>query len=108
MTEIYMRSAAFPLHEMLGGALSQRDRDFRTAARTAIENAGLVVTELFAKSPVPQDIPEILADGTRETTSYILLTIGVDIDATPDTIEQAFADLSVPGFPATAWKFPED
>jgi hypothetical protein len=108
MTEIHMRSAAFPLHEMLGGALSNRDRDFRTAAREAIEGAGLVVKELFPKSPVPQDIPEVLPDGTRESTSYILLTIGIDIDAAPETIEQVFTDLSVPGFPATAWKFPED
>lgn len=108
MTEIHLRTAAFPLHEMLGDALSQRDREFRTAAREAFETNGVTVSEIFSLSVRPQNIPEILPDGTRETTSYIVLTIGVDIDATVETVEQACANLSIPGFPATAWKFPED
>ena len=108
MTEIHMRAAGLPLHEMLGAALSTRERNFRTVTREALEANGLTVLQVFSKSAVPQTIPEILPDGTRENTSYVLLTIGIDIDAPAEAIEQALADLAIPDFPAAAWKFPED
>lgn len=108
MTEIQMRTAGIALHELLGGTMARRDREFRNATRTALEDSGLTVREVFAKKPSAQNVPEISPDGTRGMGSYIVLTIGVDIDADPERIEHACADLTIPGFPATAWKFSED
>ncbi|NKS74640.1 hypothetical protein GS531_23060 [Rhodococcus hoagii] len=108
MTVIHMKTAALPLHEMVGGALSSRESAFRGACRKAFEDAGLRVIEVFAKGAAPQDLPEILPDGSVEETSYITVTVGVDIDATPDEIEQVCANLALPEFPASGWRFPEE
>ncbi|WP_301850433.1 hypothetical protein [Rhodococcus pyridinivorans] len=105
MTVIHMRTAALPLHKMLGSALSSRERAFQTATRAALQDQNLPVREIFSKGAVPQSIPEVLPDDSRAVTSYILLTLGVEIDADPDAVERALADLTIPGFPATAWKF---
>ncbi|MFZ2172904.1 MAG: hypothetical protein WAW17_02500 [Rhodococcus sp. (in: high G+C Gram-positive bacteria)] len=108
MTVIHMTTAALPLHEMVDGALSAREREFRGTVRGALEAADLRVIEVFAKGAAPRNLPEVLPDGSMEETSYITITVGVDVDASPDQIEHACANLFLPGFPASAWRFPEE
>ncbi|MBM4574701.1 hypothetical protein GS896_25385 [Rhodococcus hoagii] len=108
MTVIHMTTAALPMHEMLGGALTAREQLFRRTIRDTLTGAGLSVTEVFAKGAAPRVLTEILPDGSEEQTTYITLTVGVDIAAPAEVIEQAFSTLSLPEFPASAWRFPED
>ncbi|NKS02607.1 hypothetical protein GS528_16695 [Rhodococcus hoagii] len=57
------------------------------------------MTEVFAKGAAPRVLTEILPDGSEEQTTYITLTVGVDIAAPAEVIEQAFSTLSLPESP---------
>lgn len=103
-----MRTAAVALQDLAGGVLAERDRAFRDATRNSLEEAGLTVREIFARATGSASLPKVAGDGTRSLHSFLTITIGIDVDADRDTIEQVCADLTIPGFPTTAWKFPED
>lgn len=109
-TVINMKTALLSFGDMLSGEpMDARERAYRAAVRSALETAGLPVTTIFARAVGQDDIPEILPDGSMvDNTTYLTATVGVEIAATPERIEQILPTLHVTGFPATAWLFPEE
>ncbi|MCT6735351.1 hypothetical protein [Rhodococcus qingshengii] len=109
-TVIHMKTALLSFGDMLSGMnTGNRERAYRSAVRSTLEAAQLPVTSIFAREMGQDDIPEVRPDGSIvEDTTYLTATVGVEIDAPPETIEQILPTLHVPGFPATAWNFPEE
>ncbi|ATI36320.1 hypothetical protein CPI83_29405 (plasmid) [Rhodococcus sp. H-CA8f] len=105
-TVFRLKTAALPLHLLLGDALTGKTREYQVAIREGCAAVNLPVIGVFGKGVEPLNLPTML-DGEVIDSSYMAITCTVEVDATPEEVEAACANLQIPGFPATAWQFPE-